>query len=127
MDKMVNYEYVHENQHNLIMNLDFYHFTELIDIKPERGSIFVHSMSEPFSEEDLEAKAMQNWLNHFGMKFHQLHSSGHLSKGQLIALIDEINPKKVFPIHTENQRLFKKLFDQIQMVEYGRKYSISQT
>jgi len=124
MDKMVNYEFVHENQRDLVMNLDFYHFTELIDIKPDPASHFVHSMSEPFSEEDLEDQVMHNWLDHFNMKFHQLHSSGHLSREQLTKLIDYINPEKVFPVHTENQELFKTLDQPVQTVEYGRKYRL---
>jgi len=124
MDKMVNHDFVHKNQSDLMMNLDFYHFTELIDIKPASGSHFIHSMSEPFSEEDLEDQVMQNWLNHFKMKLHQLHSSGHLNKKQLTTLINEINPRKVFPIHTQNQHLFKKLAQPVQTIEYGRKYSL---
>src|SRR5208283_2810716 len=54
MDKMVTHQYVHKNQSKLIMDLDFYQFAELIDIKPKAGSHFIHSMSEPFSEEDIE-------------------------------------------------------------------------
>lgn len=60
MDKMVNCRYVHKNQSKLIMDLDFYQFAELIDIKPKAGSEFIHSMSEPFSEEDREDGAMHN-------------------------------------------------------------------
>jgi len=80
MDKMVNAEFVHNNQPTLLMDLDFYQFAELIDIQPERGSHFIHSMSEPFSEEDIQEKVLHNWLDHFGLHFHQLHASGHLDK-----------------------------------------------
>ncbi len=52
------------------MNLDFYQFTELIDIRPDRGSLFIPSMSEPFSEEDLEDEVMHSWLDHFDLSFH---------------------------------------------------------
>jgi len=124
MDKMVNYELVRRNQSELMMNLDFYYFTELIDIKPAAGSHFIHSMSEPFSEEDLEDQMMHNWLTHFKMNFHQLHSSGHLNRKQLITLIHEVNPRKVFPIHTENQYLFKKLAQPVQIVKYGKTYKL---
>ncbi len=60
MNKMVTSKYVRENQRKLIMDLDFYQFAELIDIKPERGSPFIHSMSEPFSEEDIEDEVLHN-------------------------------------------------------------------
>ena len=122
MDKMVTCEFVHKNQSRLIMDLDFYQFAELIDIKPTRGSHFIHSMSEPFSEEDIEDEVLHNWLDHFGMQFHQLHASGHMNKKQLEEFIKHIKPKHVFPIHTENQHLFKEKCKNVQMVEYGKQY-----
>jgi len=87
MDKMVTHEFVNKNQNRLVMNLSFYNLTELVDIRPNTGSHFIHSMSEPFSEEDVEDQVMHNWLDHFGMRFHQLHSSGHLKNKAPSALI----------------------------------------
>jgi ribonuclease J len=124
MDKMVTYDFVHENQSRLVMDLDFYQFAELIDIKPERGSHFIHSMSEPFSEEDIEDEVMHNWLDHFKMRFHQLHASGHMNRQQITGLINYIKPKRVFPIHTENQQLFKKISKSVQTIKYGREYTL---
>ncbi len=122
MDKMVNSEYVNKNQGKLVMDLDFYQFTELIDIKPESGSHFIHSMSEPFSEEDIEDTVMHNWLDHFKLNFHQVHASGHISKDQLIEMVKEIQPTKAFTVHTENQRLFKDYCNNMQMIEQGKEY-----
>jgi ribonuclease J len=122
MDKMVTHEFAHKNQSKLVMDLDFYQFTELVDIEPQPGSRFIHSMSEPFSEEDIEDEAMHNWLDHFKMQFHQLHASGHMNKKQLEEFIKHVKPKHVFPIHTENQHLFKEKCKNVQMVEYGKQY-----
>jgi ribonuclease J len=124
MDKMVTCEFVHKNQGKLIMDLDFYQFAELIDIRPRRGSHFIHSMSEPFSEEDIEDEVLHNWLDHFGMHFHQLHASGHLNKDQIGSLIREIKPKKVFPVHTENPHLFKKISSNVQITKREEEYEI---
>jgi len=128
MEKMVNFEYVHEHQGDLVMDLDFYQFGELIDIKPAENSYFIHSMSEPYSEEDIEDTVMHNWLNHFHIKFHQLHASGHLNKDQLTDLISYINPKKLFPVHTEHPELFgkfvRKLRSRFVLPEVGKKYKI---
>ena len=125
MTKMVTYEFVNENQSKLIMDLDFYQLGELIDIKPERGSCFIHSMSEPFSEEDIQDEVLHNWLDHFGIQFHQLHASGHLNKEQIESLINEIQPKKIYPVHTENARLFKKISDRVQLVNRGKEYKMA--
>ena len=124
MDRMVTYEFVCENQSRLLMDLDFYQFAELIDIRPDPGSHFIHSMSEPYSEEDIEDIVMHNWLEHFQMRFHQLHASGHMDKRQITDLCSYINSKKLFPIHTENQQLFKKKCSNAQTVEYGKKYTL---
>jgi ribonuclease J len=122
MNKKVTHEFIHKNQGKLVMDLDFYQFAELIDIKPERGSQFIHSMSEPFSEEDIEDEVMHNWVDYFGMHFHQLHASGHLNKEQLVDLIKYVQPGRVFPVHTENQQLFRQYFDNAQTVEYAKEY-----
>jgi ribonuclease J len=122
MDKMVTYDYVRKNQKSLIMDLDFTQFTELIDIEPNAGSPFIHSMSEPFSEEDLEDQVMHNWIDHFKMIFHQLHASGHMNKEQLVEMVNYIQPKRAFPVHTENQELFKSYCHNMQTIEKGREY-----
>jgi ribonuclease J len=106
----------------LIMDLDFTQFAELIDIKPKAGSHFIYSMSEPFSEEDLEDKVMHNWIDHFEMQFHHLHASGHMNKDQLIEMVNCIQPKRAFPVHTENQQLFKSYCSNIQTIEQGKEY-----
>jgi len=124
MKKMVTHEFVHENQGEIVMDLDFYQFAELIDIKPDPGSHFIHSMSEPYSEEDIEDAVMHNWLDHFKIKFHQLHASGHMNRNQLTDLIKHIMPKKIFPVHTENPKLFKTISENVQLLKYGRNYVI---
>jgi ribonuclease J len=117
MDKIVTYDYIAKNQKNVIMDLNFNQFTELLDIKPAPGSHFIHSMSEPFSEEDIEDRVMHNWMDYFKLNFHQIHASGHMSKDQLIDTVTEINPKRVLPVHTENQHLFRQYFSNCQKTE----------
>jgi len=107
------------------MDLDFYQFAELIDIKPKPGSHFIHSMSEPFSEEDIEDQAMHNWLNHFKIKFHQVHASGHMSKEELVEMMNYIQPKRAFAVHTENQKLYKSYCNNMQIIEQGKEYNIT--
>jgi len=124
MEKMVNYEFVREHQSEIVMDLDFFQFAELVDIKPDSGSHFIHSMSEPYSEEDIEDVVMHNWLDHFKIKFHQLHASGHLNRRQLTDLINYIKPKRIFPVHTENPELFRTINKNVHVAKYGRKYTI---
>lgn len=124
LDKIITSQEIHENQSSYVMDLNFFQFGELIDIRPDSGSHFIHSMSEPFSEEDIEDEVMHNWLNHFKLQFHQLHASGHLNKEQLIEKVNQIKPKILFPIHSENPELFKKKCHGVQIVSYGQRYKI---
>jgi mRNA degradation ribonuclease J1/J2 len=43
------------------------------------------------------------------MQFYQLHASNHLNRQQIGQVINEIDAKRVFPVHTENEALFKKI------------------
>jgi len=122
MGKMVTCDYIRKNQSKLIMDLDFTQFGELIDIKPKTGCNFIHSMSEPFSDEDIEDQVMHNWMDHFKMQFHQLHASGHMAKDQLVDMVNYINPKLAFPVHTENQELFKSFCGCMQTIKIGTEY-----
>jgi len=126
LEKAVNYDYVHENQSKLLFNLDLVSFTELIDVKPSRGGHFIHSMSEPFSEEDISVDVMNNWLQHFGLGFHQIHASGHCPSKDLEQIINRVQPKRLIPVHTEHPELFKKLFKNldVQIVQKGNPYTL---
>jgi mRNA degradation ribonuclease J1/J2 len=124
MDKMVNCEFVRKHQNEIMMDLDFYQFDELIDIRPNPASHFIHSMSEPYSEEDIQADIMHNWLDNFQIKFHQLHASGHMNRQQLTELVNHIAPKRLFPVHTENPWLFKKVHKDVCCARYGEIYTL---
>jgi len=124
LNKKITSQEIRKNQKGLVMDLDFYQLTELIDIRPRRGSHFIHSMSEPFSEEDIEDKIMHNWIKHFGLQFHQLHASGHMNRKQIVDLISKIKPNRIFPVHTENQDLFKMAFKNTQTIEPCKEYEI---
>jgi len=126
LEKAVNYDYVHENESKLMFNLDLSGFTELVDVKPAKGGHFIHSMSEPFSEEDVSIDVMDRWLQHFGLRFHQIHASGHCPTKDLVQIINEIEPKKLIPIHTEHPHLFKELFKSIdvKIIPKGESYSL---
>ena len=126
LDKMVTASVIRKNPKGYIMDLGFNCFTELIDIffRPRASSPFIYSMSEPFDEDDIESQVMQNWLNHFSLEYHQLHASGHMSRRDLEQAIRHVNPKKLFPVHTENPELFKKSFDRVVLPEKSKRYTL---
>ncbi|MHA1680581.1 MAG: MBL fold metallo-hydrolase [Promethearchaeota archaeon] len=104
---IIDADYVHAHQDELILHLDFPYFNEIIDLRPDPGSIYINSLSEPFTEDDIEDAVKDNWLDHFQMQRFQLHASGHCSRDEIFSIVNEINPKVVYPIHTEYPALFK--------------------
>jgi len=56
------------------------------------------------------------------MQFHRLHASGHLNKDQLVDMVNNIQPERLFPVHTENQHRFKDHFNNAQTAEQGKEY-----
>jgi ribonuclease J len=99
--KAVDATYVNRHQGELLLQLDFYQLPELVDLKPVPGSVFLHSKSEPFDEEDVEARVKDNWLSWFKLETVQLHASGHCSEPEMRDLVRTISPKAVIPVHTE--------------------------
>jgi len=97
---------VHEKKSKVIMAIGGYHLQELIDLNPGRG-IYMHSSSEPFNEEgEIDESRTNNWIERFGMIRVHAHCSGHASSRDLNHILDQIDPKKMIPIHTEHPEFF---------------------
>jgi len=118
-------EGVRDRGRKYLLALDLAHFPELIDLRPPKGSPFIHSMSEPFSEDDVDDRVMHNWLEHFGLEFHQMHASGHASHSELLDLVRLTGARTVYPIHTEHPEAFEKAGPSVQLPELGVPYSLA--
>lgn len=105
-DHIVDSAYVREHQRELIYQTDFWQLTELIDIAPVEGSLFIRSKSEPFEEDDVEDEVLRNWIEWFGLGFHQAHASGHASKEEIFSIVKDVCPKVLIPVHTEHPAMF---------------------
>jgi len=119
LDDSVDEEFVRRQGRRLLLQLDLPHFAELIDIRPEAGSPYIHSMSEPFSEDDVDDQVLHNWIDHFGLAFHQFHASGHCSGPELHAVGEEMRPATILPIHTEHPEAFRSDRSRVVLVEKG--------
>lgn len=100
------------NRYILVANL--YDFNELVDIRPGPGSVYIHSMSEPFNEEmRIDYSKLVNWLAEFGLPSYQLHASGHARPHELKRIIHEIDPDKVMLVHTERPLLYQRYIEDL--------------
>ena len=106
-DKVVDVFEVSKRQCKIVLALSFYDLEELVDIRPEAGSCYVLSASEPFNEEmEIDYERLVNWLGHYGLPQYHVHVSGHVMPLQLKSALREIGGRKVFPVHTEASGLF---------------------
>lgn len=107
--KIVDVFEVSKRQCKVILAISFYELEELVVIQPTAGSCYVLSASEPFNEEmEMDFERLLNWLRHYGLPQYHAHVSGHIMPLQLKNILKEINPSKIFPVHTENAELFAK-------------------
>ncbi|NJE60377.1 ribonuclease J [Thermococcus sp. 21S7] len=112
---------IRENPENYILCFSFYDMPHLLDIMPNSGT-YIYSSSEAFGEEqEFSFLRLWNWLKYFRFEVRGfrvagdgrpvfekgLHASGHISREELIEVINEIDPDYIVPVHTENPWWFK--------------------
>ena len=119
---------VSKQQCKTVLALSFYDFEELVPLQPTAGSCYILSTSEPFNEEmEIDYERLSNWLRHYGLPQYHVHVSGHIMPLQLKKVLEEINAKRMFPVHTENADLFAKFMrdlGQVTLVEKSKEYPL---
>jgi ribonuclease J len=118
-----------KQQCKVVLAMSFYDLEELVDIRPEAGSCYVLSASEPFNEEmEIDFEKLMNWLDHYGLPQYHIHVSGHMMPLQLKSTLERINAKTVFPVHTENALLFSRFMRELKgkvvLTEKEKEYPI---
>ena len=114
-----------KNQNKVLCAMGFYSFSALIDMKPEPGATYIHSASEPYNEEQVISQQRINaWMDYFSIRKYQCHCSGHARGKDLLQIVEEINPQKVYPIHTEHPEIYRKNFTRTTDIVEGQTYSL---
>jgi ribonuclease J len=122
LSNVVDAEEVRKIQNKVILATGFTDLKELLDMRPESGSSFILSSSEPFNEEmELEYDKFVNWLDHFGLPMFHIHCSGHIMPTEIKQVITKIAPKTLFPIHTEHSELYAKFVSDVTKVQIPQK------
>jgi len=118
-------EEISKNQSRYMVILNFWYFNTFVDLKPREGSVYIHSLSEPFNEEmEISENRMNNWLEFFGLRKEHIHCSGHAPGHDLKEMIEAIRPKVIYPIHTEHPGMFRRLGIKTKMVKEGVRYRV---
>lgn len=108
-----------------LIYLDFYSLGELIDLDPPPGAAMIHSQTEPFNEEmEFDFERLQNWLKRFGIAYEHAHASGHIYGEALKAVIEDINPDILIPVHTLEPERFLGLAKDVRLVNRAETIAI---
>ncbi|MCK5593084.1 MBL fold metallo-hydrolase, partial [Candidatus Bathyarchaeota archaeon] len=126
LDNTINSKDIRKHQEHYLFYCNYFQLNELVDVDPKPGSRYVRSVCEPFSDEMLfDERRVKNWLELFGLgEAYQIHASGHASGSEITKMISKINPKIIYPVHTESNALFVQRFKQAKTIEKGEQYTI---
>lgn len=72
------------------------------------NGLLIYSFWSGYRETD-SMKSFLSECEKMGLRIVTLHTSGHADANTLKKLIDTVNPKSLFPIHTENAEKFKEI------------------
>jgi ribonuclease J len=121
-----NAQEIARNESKVLCAMGFYSFTALIDMKPEPDARYIHSASDPYNEEqEISQERINAWMDHFEMYKFQCHCSGHARSKDLLQIVDEINARTLYPIHTDHPEIYKRTVKNVIEVIEGRPYSES--
>lgn len=126
-DRYIAPEAIRKNPEKYLLCFSFYDLKHLLDVRATGGS-YIYSSSEAHSEEQTyDFVRLNQWLDHFKLaprgfrvignppkpEFEKgFHASGHLSQDDLRKVVEEIDPDKLIPIHTQHPEWFKHQFSQ---------------
>ena len=125
----IDYRDVASHQKELIFYCSDFNLQNLIDIKPNPGSTYIRSLTEPFDEEmEIKEEQIKNWFEYFGVisrerDWHQIHVSGHGDSTQLMRVIDGADAKKLIPIHTTHDEYHVRMHPNVHTVKKHDSYS----
>ncbi|MGH2759716.1 MAG: MBL fold metallo-hydrolase RNA specificity domain-containing protein [Actinomycetota bacterium] len=114
---LVDADQVRADPSGFICCLSYWDIQNLIDLEPAGGK-YIYSSSEAYSEDQaIDQQRLLNWLRYFelepvgglpGAAEGPFHASGHADGPALEALIEELNPDTILPVHTESIDWFER-------------------
>ena len=122
--KIVLAEDVSTAQDQFILCFSFFDLNELPSIRPQAGSLYVYSSSEPHDEEqEIDFRRLHKWLEHFNLRGvglpvesngdwqipdaeKGLHASGHACGLDLLEIARQIRPEVLIPVHSEQPNFY---------------------
>jgi ribonuclease J len=119
-DQLVTAKQIQRDPSGYIVCISYWDIVNLIDFEPRDGT-YIYSASEAYDEDQqIDHQRLINWLKHFGLKIvgglpsaqrGPYHASGHIDPGALEAMICQINPEMILPVHTQGLPWFENRWE----------------
>ena len=93
-----------------LLSLNLWTMNNLFDLFPDRskaGGLYIHSQTQPHNDDmEQDLFRMQRWLMAFNLNApdhvpKRTHVSGHIGEEDLHHIVDDLRPKLLVPIHSE--------------------------
>jgi len=88
------------NPDAFLLELPYHALSELVDIKPVLGSVYIHSDGVPLGAYDPAFANLKSWLKQFGVELAFVRSSGHASPSFLGECVMRAQPDILYATHT---------------------------
>ncbi len=79
---------------------------KLAKLQSFKNGILFYSMWQGYKEKEYISDFLE-YMQNKGVKIHTLHTSGHADEDTIRRLIEQVTPRKIIPVHTENLDWFK--------------------
>lgn len=122
---VVSAEQIRGREDQYILEMLYHHLVDWVDIDVEAGGLFIHSNGTPLGPFDPRWNNLMHWLKTFGLEFAFLGSTGHAARGDIISIIETINPKVLMPIHSMQPERIGLVTTKRIMPEYGKVYTMA--
>jgi ribonuclease J len=103
----------------LILALSFWDIQDLVDLGVGEDSLYIHSSSEAFTEEQaLDERRLGNWLDLLRVRqTMRSHASGHAAQPDLVRMVNTLRPEVLVPVHTETPGAWQALVPGVMVSE----------
>ena len=127
--RIINYDEIRSKGDKYVFCTSIDSITQVKQLRPPEGSLYILSTSEPFNEEkELSFEKLLNWLEFYGLSMIHVHASGHAGPLEIRKFLKEIRPRRVIPVHTEKPMQFKRYYqkyaEDIIVLSRGHSYAL---
>ncbi|MCL6518128.1 MAG: hypothetical protein K6T67_14395, partial [Alicyclobacillus sp.] len=98
--EVVHPEAIRGRERMYAVELGYERFVDWLDIDAREGGVFIHSNGSPLGPYDPAWNNMLHWLETFGLRLEFVGSTGHGSRGDILSIVETIQPRVLMPIHS---------------------------